>query len=107
MSAPNSAVVIARMLSTEGFTDHVAALVHRYSLRNATPGQLRRYKSIKKAFSEMVKAKLDERDRLVLGKMMGVLTRTSFDTGLKIGMTAFVQECRTNGKDAPPCPQAK
>lgn len=92
MGAPNSAVVIARMLNTEGFTDHVAGLVRSYSLKHATPGQLRRFKRTKQLFSEMVKAKLDERDKLVLGRMLSYMARTNFDTGLRIGMTAFLHE---------------
>jgi hypothetical protein len=40
----NSAIVIARLLSTEGFTEHTSQAVKRYALGQATPGQIRRWK---------------------------------------------------------------
>ncbi len=88
----NSAIVIARLLSTEGFSDHVSGEIKRYALRQATRGQRQRWKNYKRAFSELVLAKLSEADRLVLGKMIGVMCKMHFDTGLRMGLTAFACE---------------
>lgn len=87
---PNkSACVIARLLSTEGFTDHLAGEVKHYAKQLATPGQLHRWKRNKRMFAEMVKAKLDDRDKIVMGKLIGALSKMNFDAGLRIGLTAF------------------
>lgn len=92
MSEPrlNSPVAIAKLLSTEGFTDHIASLVTRYALKQTTAGQRRRFKRNKKLFSAMVKENLSETDKMVLGKFMGAKLAMSFDVGLRIGLTAFL-----------------
>jgi hypothetical protein len=57
----NSAVAIARLLNTEGFTDHVANECERYYRRNSvlTDRQKRSLASVERAFSKMVQEKLD------------------------------------------------
>ena len=88
----NSAVVIARLLSTEGFTDHVASEVRRYALRQATKDQRKRYKRRKQAFAAMLRCKLDPAEKLLLGKVISALCKMHFDTGLRIGLTAHAHE---------------
>lgn len=100
--AVNSAVVLARFLDCEGFTDYTAAQIKRYWLRNCkNPRLAPRLKRIRQAFSELVKAKLSAADRLVLGKMMAVHARMNFDTGLRMGLTAFLNGARINEEQAP------
>jgi hypothetical protein len=89
----NSAVAIAKLLSAEGFTDELVSAVKRWWKRSrmSVDGR-RRIARHRKAFSDMVRAKLDERDKIVLGKAMGILARMNFDAGLTIGLQCLVQE---------------
>ena len=52
----NSAVVIARLLGTEGFTDHVAAQVKRYWMHRSglTERQRKSIERLKKEFGEIM-----------------------------------------------------
>lgn len=89
-----NAVAVAKLLGTEGFSPHVAGLVRLYCLRNtSTPEQRRRFFRTKKAWSEIVKEKLTDGDRMVLGKFIGCLQAMAFDTGLRVGLTAFLHGC--------------
>ena len=92
MSEPklNSSLAIAKLLATEGFSDHVASLVARHALKMATPGQRKRYKRNKKLFSEMIQSKLTEADKQILGKFISMKLAMSFDIGLRMGITAFL-----------------
>jgi hypothetical protein len=85
----SSAIVIAKLLSTEGFTSHTSECVKSYALRNGTPNQRRRWEKIRRAFSAMVKEKLDDGDKIIMGRFIAVLSHIHFDTGLRIGLTAF------------------
>lgn len=85
-----SAVVVARLLGTEGFTDHVANQVKRYALRRATKGQRQRWRAIRKAFHDTIVPKLSEGDKRVLGKFIGIMKKMSMDAGLRIGLTAMM-----------------
>jgi hypothetical protein len=89
----NSALIVARLLDTEGFSAHVASEVKRYSLRNARPEQLRRYREVKAEFSGIMQ-RLTKQERLLVGAYIRILKGMSFDTGLKIGLTAHVVECQ-------------
>lgn len=94
----NSAVVILQALDCEGFSDYVGSLIKRYWRRNImTPHKAKRVDALKAAFSQMVKDKLDEGDRQILGRMMALHSKQSFDTGVRIGMGARV--VLTNGID--------
>lgn len=93
MSKPGkkSAAVVAQLLSTEGFSEYTANQVKRYWMASVMdPRRYRRVKNIQKAFSKLVAEKLDEGDRLVLGKFISLLEKMGFDTGLRIGLTAFL-----------------
>src|ERR1044071_5949512 len=82
-----SAVVIAKLLGTEGFTEHVANEVKRYWMHRSglTERQQRSIVRLKKEFGEIMHS-LDEGERLIVGKYFGLLMRQQFDVGLKIGI---------------------
>jgi hypothetical protein len=42
--------------------------------------------------SELAQAKLSEAERLLLGKVIGAMCKMHFDTGLRMGLTAFACE---------------
>ncbi len=90
----NSAVVIARLLGTEGFTDHVAAQVKRYWMHRSglTDRQRRSIERLKKEFGVIMNDKLGEGERLIVGKYFGLLMRMQFDTGLKIGLQSLLTQ---------------
>lgn len=86
-----SAVCIARVLKAEGFTPFMANEMKKYALKSlATPRQRERWKRIKKAFGLMVADRLDEADKVVLGKFIGTLQKMSFESGLRIGLAALL-----------------
>lgn len=88
----NSAVVIARLLGTEGFTDHLANEIERYwkTKSGLTNRQLKQLQQLDEKLSEVMKG-LSVADRLVVGRFIGLHKKMSFETGLKIGLQAFAQ----------------
>src|SRR5215467_4037518 len=89
----NSAIIVARLLGTEGFTDHTAAQVERYWKRRSglTQRQKRQIAALEKELGEMA-CKMTAAERMVLGRFIGLRCKMSFDVGLKIGMTAFAKQ---------------
>jgi hypothetical protein len=85
-----SAIVVARLLSTEGFTDHLSGEIVKYALKQATQGQRQRFRRNKKMFSAMVKEKLTDADKLIMGKYFGCRLKMALDAGLRMGLTAFL-----------------
>jgi hypothetical protein len=85
-----SAVVIGKLLSTEGFNDHVAGMVEKYWKKSAglNERQRRQIKKLERALSRVC-GDMPIGDRLILGKFIGLHKKMSFDTGLKIGLQAF------------------
>ena len=92
-SRVNSAVVIARLLGTEGFTEHVANEVKRYWLHRSglTERQQKSIERLKKEFGEIMHG-MTEGQRLIVGKYIGLLIRMQFDTGLKIGIQSLLTQ---------------
>lgn len=87
-----SSVAIARLLDSEGFSDHVENIVERYWMKNICGhGARRRYRKMDKEVGEMCK-KLTDAEKLVLGKFIALHKRMSFDTGLRIGLTTFARK---------------
>lgn len=86
-------MIIARLLATEGFTDHTANQVERYwKERSGLNGRQRRQiKQLETEWSEIAK-KLSAAERLVIGRFIGLHKKMSFDAGLKIGLQAFAQK---------------
>lgn len=89
-SKVKSCVEIARLLDAEGFSDHVASLVTKHALVTATPQQRRRFMRNKRMFSKMVQENLTDENRMVLGKFMSAKLHMAFETGLRIGLTAYL-----------------
>jgi hypothetical protein len=84
-----SIYLIAKLLGTSGFDSHAASCIKKYfKSRHMNKRQYNRYLKAKKAFSTMCHEKLNDADRIVLGKMMGLFQKMMFDTGLRIGLTA-------------------
>lgn len=87
----NSLTPLAKILDAEGFSEFAANQVKRYWNKNMMTARLAgRAENTKKAFSEMVKQKLDERDKIVLGKFLQLFARMHFDTGVRLGLMAFL-----------------
>jgi len=89
-----SAVVIARLLGTEGFSDFVANQVEHYWRRRSglTARQHRQIERLDQDMSRIM-SEFSDGDRLVVGRFIGLHKKMSFDTGLKIGLQAFAQKC--------------
>lgn len=88
-----SLAAIAEILAAEGFGDYAANEVKRYWRRRVvSPRQLKRLDAIKAAFGKMVSEKLDEQDRIVMGKYMSVMMAAQFDTGLRLGLMTLVND---------------
>ena len=85
-----SAIVIAKLLDCEGFTDYTANQVERYWKQNAnlTDRQRRSLARVERALSELAKG-LSEGDRRVLGKFVGLHKKMAFETGLRMGLTCM------------------
>lgn len=84
-----SSVFIARLLDSEGFSDFVANQVERYWKRSICDRRhLRKYGKLDKDITEMCK-KLTEGEKTILGKFIALHKKMSFDTGLRIGLTAY------------------
>jgi len=83
-----SAVVIAKLLGTEGFTDHLGNQIEKYWKNQAglTDRQKRQLVQLDKAISE-ISHKLDVKERLAFGRFIGLHKKMSFDAGLRIGLT--------------------
>lgn len=90
MSKVNSAVVIAKLLGTEGFSDFVANQVESYwkGRSGLTERQQRSIARLDKEISRICES-LSEGDKMLFGKFIGLHKKMSFDTGLKIGLQAF------------------
>ena len=88
-----SLAAIGTLLGGEGFTDHCAQMVKRYWLnRHVTRDKLRRVKQVKRAFNEQVGSKLSAADRLILGKFIALISKASFETGLRTGLMTLATE---------------
>ena len=86
----NSAVVIARLLSTEGFSDRVSNHIEKYFKKNSSLSyrQKKQLDRLEKELSDMC-MKLTEGEKQVLGRFIGLHKKMSFHVGLKIGLTSW------------------
>ena len=93
MSKINSAVVIAQLLGTEGFSDFVANQVEKYwrAKSGLTKRQQSQINRLNKEITRICEG-MPEGDKLILGKFIGLHKKMSFDVGLKIGLQAFAQK---------------
>ena len=82
--------VIAQLLGAEGFNDYVAHKIEYYHKRRTfTERQRQRLEVTRKSFGKIM-SKLDEGDRLVVGKFIRLKDHMSFDAGLRIGLMKHV-----------------
>jgi hypothetical protein len=88
-----SAVVIAKLLDAEGFSDHVANQVEKYWLHVVNASARKKHRRLERNIAEMCK-KFDDGEKLILGKFISMHKAMSFQTGLRIGLTAFA--CKHN-----------
>lgn len=87
--APNSAAVIAQLLGTEGYSGFVHNQVSRYWRRRIMRREAeKKLAQLQEDFSEIM-ADLTAGDRLIVGKFIALRAQMSFDTGIRIGLTAF------------------
>lgn len=88
----NSAIIIARILGTEGYSIHVHNEVKRWWKR--TVMDQRRAKKIarlEREFGEFMKD-ASEADRLLVGRFIALRAQQSFEAGFRIGFQGFVHE---------------
>jgi len=89
-----SSVVIARLLCSEGFTDHVGNKIEKYWKAQIMRNQARRrIAKLEREFSEMIQSKMNAKEKLLLGRFISLHKRMSFDTGLRVGLQAFQMKC--------------
>ena len=87
-----SSVVIAKLLDSEGFSDHVQNIVERYWMKNiCTHGARKSVRKLDLEVGAMCK-KLTDAEKLILGKFISLHKRMSFDSGLNIGLTCFARK---------------
>lgn len=92
MKPVRSAAVIARAMHAQGFSDAVGNMVEKYWMRNiCNPRGRKRIRKLDAEVHAMCK-KLTDAERLILGKFISLHKRMSFDTGLRIGLTAFAHK---------------
>ena len=92
-------MVIARLLNSEGFTDYVANQIERYWKNSSglTDRQKQKIRRLEKALSDFMRDKT-EGEKAVIGKFIGLHKKMSFDTGLRMGLSAFAAR---NAEDVP------
>jgi hypothetical protein len=97
--APRSSVVIARLLASEGYTDYLANQIERYWMKTSglSDRQTKKIQRLNKELSRIAK-ELSEGDKMVLGRFIGLHKKMAFDTGLRMGLIAYLTSLR-NGKD--------
>lgn len=87
---PRSAVVVAKLLDTEGFTDYTANQAERWWKENRvkTQRQVRQVASVERAIAAWAQ-ELPTEKRLLLGKFVGMKCKQGFECGLAIGLTCM------------------
>jgi hypothetical protein len=88
LSRLKSSVVIAKLLDSEGFNDHVQNMVEKYWLNTIKASGRKKHRRLERNIAEMCK-KFDDGEKLILGKFISMHKAMSFQTGLRIGLTAF------------------
>lgn len=83
-----STVIIAKLLGSSGYDEFAVGCVKKYWRRNCEqPRAKARNAKKKRAFSALVKEKLNDSDRIVLGQFLSMFAKMNFDAGLRIGLT--------------------
>lgn len=91
--APNTLHAVANLLGSSGWNEAATNVIKRWWRANRMDEyRERRLDKNRRAFSAMVAEKLDERDKIVLGRYIGLLCRQHFDAGLTMGLTSRIAE---------------
>lgn len=86
---PRSAVVIARLLHADTFSDDLAVKVWDYFLHTSILPKQRRAHRRHRENLRHIAAGLGKKEKRALGKFIASIARAHFDTGLRIGLTAL------------------
>jgi len=88
MTGANSAIVVAKLLGTEGFSEHTADQVDRFARRQMGKREQERHDKTERAMAKVC-ANLDDVVKLVIGKFITLHKKMAFETGVRIGLTAM------------------
>lgn len=83
-----SSIIVARLLDSEGFTEHTATAIDRFARSQMTQHQQQRFERLKKAMSELCQ-NLSVGDKLAIGRFITIHKEMAFQTGVRIGLTAM------------------
>ena len=86
-----SAVIVARVLGVEGYSDFVHNQVEIYWKHCVMdPHREHAVMAMERKFSKLVEElDMTDKERLILGRFISLRAQMSFDTGLRVGMQAF------------------
>lgn len=98
-----SSVVIAKLLDSEGFNDHVQNMVERYWLHTVHASARKKHRRLERDITAMC-TKLTDGEKLILGKFISMHKAMAFQTGLRIGLTAFACKCNKEYDATEPLP---
>lgn len=84
-AGPATSAVLARMLDSEGFSDHVANQVQGYWQRANTEKDVVEVERLRRGISHLTAA-MSEADRKLLGQFIGLHMKMGFDAGLRMGL---------------------
>lgn len=100
----NSAIVIAKLLGTEGFSEYTADQIDRFARRKMEKREQERHDKTERAMSSVCE-KLDDATKIVIGKFITLHKKMAFETGIRIGLTAVLvnesKDYSTDGIDFP------
>lgn len=88
-----TSATLAKILKTEGWTDHLANEVERYIFGCVTTERQRRQaERVEAAFKREIVPRLSEGDRMVLGRFLSLKMAVGFDAGLRTGLGARIHQ---------------
>src|SRR5882672_10840300 len=82
---PFTSAVLARLLDSEGFSDHVANQVEGYWRRSNAQKDLAHIEYLKRGIAALAQ-KLTDDEKMIMGKFVSLHMRMGFDTGLRMGL---------------------
>lgn len=88
---PRSAVSIAKLLGTEGYSDFVHNQVERYWRQIVLHGNGGNVDRVDAQFSDIM-ATLSPEDKKIIGEFITYKSKMNFDTGLRLGVQATLHD---------------
>ena len=99
MSGANSAIIVAKLLGTEGFSEHTANEVDRFARRQMGKREQARRDKTERAMANVCE-NFNDAEKLVIGAFITLHKKMSFETGVRIGLTAMAtKEAKDYPKD--------